>query len=97
MSAEDVLNTYFIDNRARALEIAAFLDRVDRAEDAEAGKNDFRYKALMRALKILVECTENRAQALQLNFSDLSTEPRESAMGLKGAYGAWEGASDEDH
>ncbi|OGP66619.1 MAG: hypothetical protein A2169_04515 [Deltaproteobacteria bacterium RBG_13_47_9] len=97
MSAKEVLNNYFLENRARLLEIAAFLDRIDRAKDPEVGEADFRYRAFRRALKILDECKENRIKALHLNFSDLSIEPRESAAGLKGAYGAWEGASFEDH
>lgn len=97
MSAKKVLDTYFLENRASLLEIAAFLDRLDRTRDPEAGKTDFRYKAFRRALKLLVECEGNRTKALQLSFSDLSREPRESALGLKGAHGAWEGAFHEDH
>lgn len=97
LSAKKVVETYFIDNRARVLEIAAFLDRIDRALDPESGRKDFRYQALLGALRLLVERTEERGKALQVHFSDHSAEPRESAMGLKGAYGAWEGADHEDH
>ncbi len=90
MPAKGILDTYFLENRASLIEIAAFLDRLDRARDPEAGKADFRYKAFRRALKLLIECEGNRAKALQLSFSDHSKKPRESAIGLKGAYGAWE-------
>ena len=97
MSAKEVLDTYFLDNRARLLEIAAFLDRIDRTEDPNAGKVDYRYKALKKALKILVDGEESRTKALQMSFSDLSIDPLKSAAGLKGAYGAWEEAFHEDH
>jgi hypothetical protein len=88
MSAEKVLDTYFIDNRARLLEIASFLDRIDRTENSSEGKTDFRYKAFIAALKIILESGGNRTKAVQLHFSDLSVEPLESAAGLK-AFGAW--------
>ena len=97
MSAKEVIEAYFLENRARILEIASFLDRIDRAKSLETGRADFRYKALMRGLRILLESEGNRAQALQVNFSDLSREPRKSAAGLKGAYGAWEGPFSENH
>ena len=97
MPAKEVLEVYFLENRARLIEIASFLDRIDRAGDPGAGKADFRYKALVRGLRILLESEGNRAKALQINFSDLSREPRKSAAGLKGAYGAWEGLFGENH
>lgn len=97
MSAKEVLEVYFLENRARILEIASFLDRIDRAKAPDVGRNDYRYKAFMRSLKILSESEGNRTKALQINFSDLSKEPRRSAAGLKGAYGAWEGPFFEDH
>lgn len=87
MTATDVVETYFIDNRARLLEIASFLDRVDRYPNPAAAKTDFRYQAFMKALKLMGEADRNRTEQLQLLFSDHSTEPIESAAGLK-AYGA---------
>ncbi len=97
MSGKEVLEVYFLENRARLIDIASFLDRVDRTKDPEAGKADFRYQAFMKGLKILLESEGNRTRALQINFSDLSREPRKSAVGLKGAYGAWEGPFGENH
>lgn len=91
MSAKEVLDNTFLENRARLLDIASFLDRMDRADNPEAGKVDFRYRALMKGLSILLESKENRTKALQLSFSDPTEEPIESAAGLKGAYGAWDG------
>ena len=97
MSASSVLDKDFLENRARLLDIAAFLDRVDRAGDPEGGKRDFRYRAFQRALGLLLEAQGNRAEALQVSLSDPTEEPRESAAGLKGAYGAWEGGGHADH
>ena len=97
MQAKDVIERYFLENRAKLIDIAAFLDRVNRAGEAHEGRADFRYRAFQKALLLLAEGRERRAEAVQLCFSDLSTEPRESAAGLKGAHGAWEGGSDEDH
>ena len=89
MNALNVLETYFIENRARLLEVAAFLDRLERTRDAAAGKADFRYKAFQEALRALQEEKSDRAKRLQMIFSDLSPEPLESAAGMKSASGAW--------
>lgn len=93
-SACEILDAYFIENRARMLDIASFLDRIDRYDGAGEAKADFRYKALTRALKLLSEREDDRTKALQMLFSDLSIEPVDSAAGLK-TTGAWEGAFHE--
>lgn len=90
MSAKEILDIYFIENRARILDIASFLDRIERYKESREAKADFRYKAFIKALKLL-EADENRTKAIQLIFSDMSSEPIESAVGLK-AVGAWEGS-----
>ena len=107
MSAKEILDVYFIENRARLLDIASFLDRVDRCKDSQEAKNDFRYRSFIRALKLLLEPDENHPSvsppgnggitaAIQLSFSDLTAEPLESSVGLK-AVGAWEGSINEDN
>ncbi|NTU42175.1 MAG: hypothetical protein HGA78_03815 [Nitrospirales bacterium] len=96
MSAKETVDLYFLENRARLLDIASFLDRVDRGGDSEEAKTDFRYKAFIRALRLLLETEGKRTAVIQLSFSDLSSEPVESAAGLK-AVGAWEGAFHEDN
>ena len=94
MPAPKALDTYFIDNRARLLEIASFLDRIDRYRDAASARDDFRYRSFMEALQALVACERDRAIEVQMIFSDPTTEPIESAVGLK-AHGACEGAFHE--
>ena len=90
MNALEILDLYFIENRARLLDIASFLDRIDRNDGADEVKSDFRYRAFIDALDILKSAEVNRTVAIQNSFSDQSSEPIESAVGLK-AVGAWDG------
>lgn len=94
MSAKKALETYFLDNRARMLEIASFLDRIDRYKDSTEAKNDYRYKSFIRALQLIIESEKDRTRNVQMLFSDLSVEPIERVVDPK-AYGAWEGAARE--
>jgi hypothetical protein len=86
MNRQQVLDMYFMEVRAKLIDIAAFLDRVDRAE----GEADFRLAAFRQALKELDSGTPERAKNVLLSFSDPSTEPIEKAPG-KGAIGAFAG------
>lgn len=87
MTRQQVLDLYFLDARHKLIEIAAFLDRVERAE----GEADFRLAALQRALQELPAWKEQRAAHTLLAFSDPTTDPIPRAPG-KGAVGAWPGA-----
>ncbi len=87
-----MLELYFIENRARLLDLASFLDRIDRYHESEAARNDFRYRSLQKALAVLLEAKPNRTKTIQRIFSDPTTEPIESAVGLK-AFGAWDGGA----
>ena len=84
MNRQQVMDHYFIDARHRLIEIAAFLDRVERAE----GTADFRWEAFQAALAELTQAGADRAKRVLLAFSDPTTEPIASAPG-KGACGAW--------
>ncbi|HTV39777.1 MAG TPA: hypothetical protein VMF08_04325 [Candidatus Sulfotelmatobacter sp.] len=95
MTREQVLDLYFLDARHKLIEIAAFLDRVERAD----GKDDFRIEAFRTALGKLAPADghvrptvsegagNHRAKDVLLAFSDHSIEPVEKAPG-KGAVGA---------
>jgi hypothetical protein len=52
LSATQIVDEYFIENRTRLLEIAAFLDRVDRM-DPMVRSRDFRMKAFIEAVNAL--------------------------------------------
>jgi hypothetical protein len=83
MTRQQVLDLYFLDARHKLIEIAAFLDRVERAN----GADDFRIKAFRAALDNLSTDGKQRAKDVLLAFSDHSTEPIDKAPG-KGAVGA---------
>jgi hypothetical protein len=86
MNRQQVLDHYFIDARHKLIEIAAFLDRVERAE----GRDDFRVAAFRAALAELNADGADRARRILLAFSDPTLEPIPVAPG-KGACGAWPG------
>ena len=88
MTRQQVLDLYFMDARCKLIEIAAFLDRVDRAP----GDADFRLDAFRTAMKHLADNQPERAKNVLLAFSDPTTEPIAKAPG-KGAVGAWPGKS----
>ncbi len=90
MRAIDILDLYFIENRSRLLDIASFLDRIDRHEGAEEAKADYRYQAFERIIELLRQPGGGRTKAIQVALSDPTSEPLGSAVGLK-AWGAWKG------
>ena len=88
MTAPEIVDEYFIENRTRLLEIAAFLDRLDRVDPAGPAR-DFRITAFREALDALA--SPDRLMRIQLLLSDPTTEPlerldRKSALG---AYDRW--------
>jgi hypothetical protein len=85
MTKQQILDLYFLDARHKLIELAAFLDRMERAE----GKDDFRLKSFRAALAKLDGKKRNKAKDVLLVFSDLTTEPVAKAA-AKGAAGAWQ-------
>ena len=83
MTKPEVLDLYFIEARHKLIEIAAFLDRVDRA----GGKPDFRLAAFRKALRA-INAKPARARRVLLAFSDPTRKPIAHAPG-KGACGAF--------
>lgn len=84
MTRAQVVDAYFMEHRARLLDVAAFLDRVDRAG---AGSDDFRMQAFRRGVAILGDGLPDRARRILELLSDPSAEPVATA-GMKGATGA---------
>jgi hypothetical protein len=80
---KELLDLQFIEARHKLLDLAAFLDRIERA----AGDDDFRIKALRGALPILLESRGDRAKAILEMLSDPSTGPIPKAV-TQGAHGA---------
>ena len=84
MTRPQILDLYFLDARHQLIELAAFLDRVERAD----GKDDFRLKSFRAALAKLEGKKPNKAKAVLLAFSDVTTKPIAKAQS-KGACGAY--------
>lgn len=80
-----IQDLYFMDARYKLLDIAAFLDRLERHE----GEADFRHPAFLKALAAMQNPPAGltRAQAVHHALSDHSTEPAAAAT-TQGASGA---------
>ena len=92
MTKQQVLDHYFLDARHKLIELAAFLDRVDRADGPvlrRQAKEDFRLKAFRVALNKLEGKSKKKAKAVLLAFSDLTIQPIAEATS-KGATGAYQ-------
>ena len=81
-SKKEVLDADFAAARAGVLDIAAFLDRVDRGEEA-----DFRYRALMEALPLLSASGAGRVRAIleALSYRDDAVPETAAAKAACGA------------
>lgn len=84
---EQVINMYFLEHRAKLLDIAAFLDRIDRAQSGSVG-SDFREAAINQAISVLIDGNPQRAKRVLEVLSDTTSEMPQSAHGMKGASGA---------
>lgn len=95
-TGRELVDEYFIENRTRLLEIAAFLDRLDRT-DASLVDRDYRVRAFREAL-LLLELrptggeSQTRVERIQHLFSDPTTEPLEKldTKSARGAYDRWQ-------
>ena len=85
LSKRAVVDRYFLEHRAKVIDIAAFLDRVDRAQGE--GEGDFRVKALEACCRVLLDGKPERARRVLELLSDHTTEPIAKAS-TKGATGA---------
>jgi hypothetical protein len=84
MTRQQVLDLYFMDARSKLIDLAAFLDRVERAH----GDADFRLKGFHHAMKELDKPGVDRAKRVLLALSDPTIEPIAAAT-TKAACGAW--------
>lgn len=75
-NAKLVLEQQFLEMRWRALSLAADLDRIERAEEGrELLKTDPRLGKLREAIKILLQNEPDRAERVQMVFSDMTPPP----------------------
>ena len=77
MTRQQVLDLYFMENRAKLIDLGAFLDRVERA----SGEEDFRMKAFRAALAELSKGDTHKAKAV-LRAAELVQLGLDSKEGL---------------
>jgi len=82
-SKKEILDLQFIDARHKLIDLAAFLDRIER----HPGEDDYRILAFKKALPILLSDRPDRARAVLEALSDQTKEPIPSAS-FQGAFGA---------
>lgn len=87
MTRPQLLDLYFMEARAKLIDLAAFMDRLERG----TGEEDFRMAGFRKALAELNGTTPERARRVLLSLSDPTTEPIPAAT-TKAACGAYPGA-----
>ena len=80
LTATQLVDEYFIENRNRLLELAAFLDRIDRA-DRRIAASDFRMQVFQEGVAALSGGAPNRLEHIQMLLSD-PAHPRSVLQGL---------------
>ena len=86
MDRTRITDLYFSEARSKLIDLAAFLDRVERSE----GTDDFRLKSFRAALEELARPGSDKTRKILLTLSDPTIEPVTKAGG-KSASGAWSG------
>ena len=72
--ASAVLDRHFLELRCGLLDLAAAFDRMERSAEFASIKNDPRLAKLHEGLKILASRGDNRAERIQMLFSDAYEE-----------------------
>jgi Fe-S cluster assembly ATPase SufC len=87
LTQRQLIDGYFMEHRVQVLELAAFLDRLERARELDAD-DDFRLRSVRDALAVLSDGEGDRVRRVQMIFSD----PRSDLLdeldqkSAKGAY-----------
>ena len=69
LPAPKALDNFFLDARCRILDLAAFLDRIQRGQGAGAIDGDPRLDRIRKALELLHDQSGGRAERIQQIFS----------------------------
>lgn len=86
LSQQELIDGFFMESRTKILDIAAFLDRLERCED-DSGSDDFRILAMKKAMQELNSNEPGRVERVLMIFSDQNTDLLEE-LDRKAAYGA---------
>jgi hypothetical protein len=97
LAQRELIDEYFMEHRVKVLELAAFLDRLDRCADRD-GEDDFRLRATRAALAVLSDGEGDRVMRAQMIFSDPRSEllPELDRKGAWGAYDATRNGADRE-
>ncbi len=69
LPAPKALNDFFLEARCRLLDLAAFLDRINRGPGAAGVDQDPRLEKIRKALDVLHDQSGGRAERIQQIFS----------------------------
>jgi hypothetical protein len=69
-SAGQVLDRHALEIRCGLLDVAAALDRIERSDNFDAARRDPRWALIHQAIGILASDGDDRAERIQLLFSD---------------------------
>jgi len=86
MNKQSVADQYFLDARAKLLDLAAYIDRMHRAE----GESDYRWHNLAACLPVLIDASSDKTRRILEMLSDPTEAPVDVASGSS-AHGAWPG------
>lgn len=88
MRSDEIMQKYFIENRSRLLDLAAYLDRIQRAEKPEIAFKDSRMLLLLKSIEELLSPEPKRTERIQTILSDQNLKPLDSIPMDKNAQGA---------
>ena len=69
-TATQVLDRHFLEMRCTLLDLAAALDRIERSDGYRDAKHDPRYARLQQGISMLLAHGDDRAEKIQMLFSD---------------------------
>lgn len=69
-TADSILDRHFLELRCEILNLAAALDRIERSDGFEAVREDNRLELLRQGIDILRTDGTDRAERMQMLFSD---------------------------
>lgn len=86
-TAQQTLDETFLEMRWRLLSLAADLDRIQRAAGSESiWRDDPRLKDLRKAMEMILGDAPDRAERMQMIFSDVTPPPSVSRDYLQPAF-----------
>lgn len=69
-TAMQVLDRHFLEMRCTLLDLAAALDRIERSDGLRDASHDPRYTQIQKGISMLLSHGDDRAEKIQLLFSD---------------------------